>query len=132
MPDIVFFESDDCTGKSWAPRWNWSGWGDYAFPYRALPHPKSYRAAANVDATLFSRSQNDSLRLEEHKKTGKVACNLINASFDTFGTIIDKMEDLLLPTPVPEHDLQVTECTDEKYCLHFFSEKSFKGTETIF
>ena len=127
--DIVFFEGEDCTGRSMAIRgYRWDD--EYKFSPKSVQHPKSYKATKYVELTFMGSNPEDSLRLESHEQLGKEACNPVNTSFDPVGAHIVKTQDLSDPSQL--YKTQVLKCKDERYCVHLFSEKDFQGTELIF
>ena len=97
-----------------------------------MPQPLSYRAAANVDITIKGSDPENALDLMGHKETGKTGCHPIETSFDATLAWMVKNQDPPTPSADRLYPTQVTECTDERYCVHFFSEKNYKGRELIF
>ena len=135
-PDVVFFEQGRCYGKSSIfKRKNYNN----LYPFSdlpTLPQPKSYRAAANVNMMFLGNQYRDRMKLEDHWGTGKMSCHEIDVGFkfdEVYMARDSRNPDPRNPDPMSGmYENQVSTCTDEKYCVHFFSETNYMGTEVIF
>ena len=65
-----------------------------------MQHPKSYKAAKNVELTIMGSNPEDTLGLMGHVELGKEACSPIETSFDPVGAHIGMMEDFPVIEPM--------------------------------